>query len=56
MKDITITLNPNESQVLLQLIDAAVKALGIQAAQAAIHIVKKIEDAGASGKEPDGAI
>lgn len=41
-KDTTITLNENEKTVLLQLIDLAVKAGGINVAEAALHLVKKI--------------
>ena len=41
-KDTTITLNENEKTVLLQLIDLAVKAGGINVAEVALHLVKKI--------------
>tara|TARA_R110000868_G_scaffold27465_3_gene104193 strand:+ start:983 stop:1138 length:156 start_codon:yes stop_codon:yes gene_type:complete len=40
-----IELNENEAQVLLNLLDVAVKAAGIQAAESALHFVKKIQDA-----------
>jgi hypothetical protein len=38
----TISLNENEKQVLIQLIDLAVKASGLSSAEAALHLVKKI--------------
>jgi hypothetical protein len=41
-KEITIVLNENEKNVLLQLIDLAVKAGGLNVAEAALHLVKKI--------------
>lgn len=41
-KEVTIILNENEKNVLLQLIDLAVKAGGINVAEAALHLVKKI--------------
>lgn len=37
-----IDLNPDEAKALINLIDAANKALGIQAAEAALHFVRKI--------------
>lgn len=40
-----IELNENEAQVLLNLLDVAVKAAGIQAAESALHFAKKIQDA-----------
>ena len=41
----TIELNTEEAQVLLNLIDIAVKAAGLPAAEAALHFSKKIKDA-----------
>ena len=41
-KETTISLNENEKNVLLQLIDLAVKAGGLNVAEAALHLVKKI--------------
>lgn len=38
-----IELNEEEAQVLVNLIDLAVKAAGLQAAQSALHFVSKIE-------------
>lgn len=39
----TITLNDQEKTVLLQLIDLAVKAGGLQVAEAALVLSKKID-------------
>jgi hypothetical protein len=41
---VTISLSENEAQVLLQLIDIAVKAQGIAAAEAGIVLTKKIQE------------
>ena len=41
----TIELNNEEAQVLLNLIDIAVKSAGLPAAEAALHFSKKIKDA-----------
>ena len=41
-KEVTIILNENEKSVLLQLIDLAVKSGGLNVAEAALHLVKKI--------------
>ena len=40
-----ISLDDNEAQVLINIIDVAVKAAGLQAAEAGLHFKKKIEDA-----------
>jgi len=40
-----IELNTDEATVLINLIDVAVKAAGLQAAEAGLHFRKKIEDA-----------
>ena len=40
-----IELNQNEAAVLLNLIDLAVKAAGMQAAEAAVHLAKIIATA-----------
>jgi len=37
-----LELNLNEAQVLLSLIDLAVKSAGLQAAEAGLHLAKKI--------------
>ena len=41
----TIALNEQEAQALLQLIDVAVKAQGMSAAEAGVHLSKKIHEA-----------
>ena len=41
----TIELSNEEAQVLLNLIDVAVKAAGLPAAEAALHFSKKINEA-----------
>lgn len=43
-----IELNNNEAQVLVQFIDTAVKALGLQAAEAAVVLTRKISEASAA--------
>jgi hypothetical protein len=40
--DTTLTLTENEKNVLLQLIDLAVKSGGINVAEAAIYLAKKL--------------
>jgi hypothetical protein len=40
-----ITLTMEEAQILTNLLDAAVKASGLQAAEAAIHFAKMIKNA-----------
>ena len=41
-----IELNNDEANVLINLIDVAVKAAGLQAAEAGLHFKRKIEEAG----------
>ncbi len=41
---IVIEFNTNEAQVLLQLIDIAVKSQGLRAAEAAVILAKKVEE------------
>jgi len=41
-----IELNTDEANVLINLIDVAVKAAGLQAAEAGLHFKRKIEEAG----------
>lgn len=41
-KTTTVVLDEKEKNVLLQLIDIAVKAGGLNVAEAALHLVKKI--------------
>lgn len=40
-----IELNEEEAKVLVNLLDVAVKSVGIQAAEGALHFVKKIDAA-----------
>lgn len=42
---INVTYTEQEATVLLNIIDIAVKSVGIQAAEAALHFTKKITDA-----------
>lgn len=51
---ITILLDDKDQQALIALLDAAVKALGLQAAEAALHITRKMAEAkqAAEKKEP----
>lgn len=42
LKTATITFTAEEARVLLQLIDAAVKSLGLNAAEAAAVLAKKV--------------
>ncbi len=44
MDNITLELNKNEAEVLIQLLDIATKAQGLNAAEAALTFVKKISD------------
>ena len=43
MPDITLTLNENEQQVFLTLLDSAVRQTGLQGAEAVFHFSKKVE-------------
>ena len=52
---IRIELNAEEAQVLANLIDVAVKAAGLQAAEAGLHFVKKIKDAQDAAKAESAA-
>jgi len=47
----TIDLSNEEAQVLLNLIDVALKSAGLPAAEAALHFSKKIKDAAEAKKE-----
>jgi hypothetical protein len=49
---ITLTLDQNEVQALGALIDAAVKATGIQGAKAAVPLYDKLEKAVAQANAP----
>jgi len=44
MKEVNLILTNQEAQVLVQLIDIAVKAGGINVAEAALTFVKRIEN------------
>ena len=46
MEDIKLTLNPNEANVLIQLMDIATKAGGLKVAEASLHFSKKLQAAG----------
>lgn len=47
-----ITLDQNEANVLVNLIDVAVKAAGLQAAEAGLHFKNKIEAAAKAENAP----
>lgn len=47
-----IELTNEEARALVGLIDAAVKATGIQAAETAMHFVRKIDIASKMAEEP----
>ena len=51
---ITITLTQDEIQALGALLDAAVKATGIQGAKAAVPLYAKLESAVAEANNPKG--
>jgi hypothetical protein len=44
MDNITLELNKNEAEVLVQLLDIATKSQGLNAAEAALTFVKKISE------------
>jgi|TARA_R110002110_G_C13331284_1_gene706877 hypothetical protein len=50
MKQITLTFNEKEAQVLAQLIDIAVKSEGINVAEAGVFFYKKIQEELESGE------
>lgn len=47
-----IELTPEEANVLVSLIDVAVKSAGLQAAESALHFVNKIKEAAKPAVEP----
>ena len=47
-----IELNDEEAKVLVNLLDVAVKSVGIQAAESAMHFVKKIDAAIKEAQSP----
>ena len=50
-ENIELTLTTNEANALIKLIDLATKAAGLQVAEAAVHLTKKLQEAGASLQE-----
>ena len=52
MNTVTITFNSEELQALGALLDAAVKATGIQGAKAAVPLYAKLEEAVAAANAP----
>lgn len=51
-KDITLTLNDEEQRGLIQIIDAAVKSVGLQGAEAGVYMHRKIIAAQADANRP----
>lgn len=51
-KDITLVLNDKEQEGMIQLIDAAVKAVGLQGAEAGVYMHRKIMAAQADANRP----
>lgn len=51
-KDITLTLNDDEQRGLIQIIDAAVKSVGLQGAEAGVYLHRKITAAQAEANQP----
>ena len=49
----TITLTEQEAQTLVNLLDSAVKAIGLSAAPAALAIFQKLKDAAEPAQEPE---
>jgi hypothetical protein len=49
----TITLTEAEAQTLVNLLDTAVKAIGLSAAPAALAIFQKLKDAAEPAQEPE---
>ena len=48
----TIQLTEEESRVLINLLDVSVKSVGLQAAESALHFVRKINEAANAAKAP----
>jgi len=53
MEDIKLTLNPNEANVLIQVMDIATKAGGLKVAEATLHFTKKLQAAGVPVQQPE---
>lgn len=51
-KDVTVTLNDEEQRVIIQLLDMATKAGGLQVAKAATHFADKITAAAQAELKP----
>jgi hypothetical protein len=51
-KDISITLNDEEQKALVQILDTATKAGGLQVAQATVWFAKKLDDAAKAVPQP----
>lgn len=51
-KDVTITLNDAEQQAILRLIDAGVKAMGLQGVPAAVSVLGKLQAANKDALAP----
>lgn len=49
---VKIELTEQEANVLLQMIDVAVKALGLNGAEAGVVLAKKLKDAGEAASKP----
>jgi hypothetical protein len=49
----TITLTEAEAQTLVNLLDSAVKAIGLSAAPAALGIFNKLKEAAEPAQEPE---
>lgn len=47
-----ISLNDEEAKVLVNLLDVAVKSVGLQGAESAMHFVKKIDAATRDAQAP----
>ena len=47
-----LNLTEEESRVLINLLDVAVKSAGLQAAESSLHFVRKIQEAANAEKSP----
>jgi len=52
---ITLTLTEQEAAVLMNMIDVAVKAVGLQAAEAGLVFSKKLQEAAQAAPKANGA-
>lgn len=52
MEEITLTLNPTEANILVQLLDLSTKTGGLKVAEATLHFTKKLQAAGAPLAQP----